>query len=166
MFWTLIIACGEPPPPPPPPQRANSALSAALEALSETPDVTPKEGEPPPMPPASRESTTASEPEPGPCLDAHQALDAYNKRVAGVQATVARAGNQANDAAAEMSQCLYDTECSSDGRRAEALKKDLSEKEEKATAAAQALGPMEAKLFELNQLKSTACASTTRRPGR
>jgi len=76
------------------------------------------------MPPASREGTTASEPEPGPCQDAHQALDAYNRRVAGVQASVARAGNQANDAAAEMSQCLYDAECSSDGRRAEALKKN------------------------------------------
>ena len=118
------------------------------------------------MPPASRESPKAPEPDAGPCQDAYQAVDAYNSRVAAVQATVARAGNQANDAAAKMSRCLYDADCSGDGRRAEALKKDLSEKEEKASTAAQALGPMEAQLFELNQVKSTACASTTQRPGR
>lgn len=167
MFWTLLIACGDPPPPPPPPRQANSALSAALEAVqSGTPDVTPKEGEPPPMPPASREGPKPSTPEEGPCKDAHDAVDAYMERMEGVQSTVARAGNQANEAAAEMSRCMYEPECSEDGRRAESLKKDLSEKEEKAAQAAKALGPMEAKLFELNQTKSTACASTTSRPGR
>ncbi|MFT5582707.1 MAG: hypothetical protein ACI9VR_000283 [Cognaticolwellia sp.] len=166
MFWTLIIACGEPASPPPPPRQVSSALSAALEAVSGTPDVTPKEGEPPPMPPASREAPKATEPEAGPCRDAHEVLEAYNERIAGVQATVARAGNLANQAAGDMSACVYDEDCSSDGRRAEALKKDLADKEEKAAQAANALGPMDAKLFELNQIKSAACSSTTVRPGR
>lgn len=167
MLWTLLIACGEPPAPPPPPKKANSALSAALEAVqSGTPDVTPKEGEPPPMPPASRETPQAAEPEEGPCKDAHDAVAAYKERMAGVQASAARASNQANEAAAEMSRCMYEPECASDGRRAEALKKDLSEKEEEAAQASRALGPMEAQLFELNQAKSAACARTTSRPGR
>lgn len=161
MFWTLILACSEPPPPPPPPKKANSALSAALEAVqSGTPDVTPKEGEPPPMPPASREKPKSAELEPGPCKDAHDAVEAYKERMAGVQASAARASNAANQAAADMSACMYEPDCAADGRKAEALKKELSEKEEEAAKASDALLPMEARLFELNKAKGAACVST------
>lgn len=118
------------------------------------------------MPPASREGPKEQVLEEGPCKDAHEAVDAYKARMAGVQASAGRASEEANKAAAEMSRCMYEPECSSDGRRAEALKKDLSEKEEKAAQASDALGPMEAKLFELNQAKAAACATTSARPGR
>lgn len=160
MFWTLILACSEPPPPPPPPKKANSALSAALEAVqSGTPDVTPKEGEPPPTPPASREKAVKKELEPGPCKDAHDAVEAYRERMAGVQASAARASNAANQAAADMNACMYEPDCAADGRKAESLKKDLAQKEEDAAKAADALLPMEARIFELNQTKSAACVT-------
>lgn len=165
MLALLLIACSTPEPEPAPrPRSTNSALSEALEALQEgTPDVTPTEGEPPPAAPASRE-----EPEPGDaeCEAAKADRDAYKSSMQGAVDRLTAASNAASRKGAEMSECVFDAECAADGRRAEALKKELDELEQAAAKAADALSVKEAGLFEYDQAVSKACGFTRGDPRR
>ncbi|MED5373807.1 MAG: hypothetical protein VX899_22505 [Myxococcota bacterium] len=165
MLAILLLACSTPEPKPAAaPRSTNSALSEALEALQQgTPDVTPSEGEPPPTAPPKR-----AEPEPGDaeCEAAKADREAYKANMQGAVDRLSAASAAASRKGAEMSECVFDAECAADGRRAEKLKKELDELEDKAAQASDALAVQEAGLFKYDQAVSKACRPATGDPRR
>lgn len=165
MHW-FLLACASEPQPAPKPAESPSAMRDALRGIQagETPDATPTDREPPVVPDeARREEPEPESTDPAECTAAKSRREALQQRILKARAsTVDQDEDRMSALQAEMTACISDPSCASDGDRVAKLSSALTSTESSYDVAFQKVAELEAGLYAIDQDIAKACGRPRR----